>query len=135
MAGIVPEPWLDWGLGTEEDKDPRPAEADILATYDAVTTDSRKAQHKLGKLVNQSHHAAHTAYLDQLPETARPPGPDDRLGGRETKAFTKTRHRTLQGTGATACLRARPTDSLRVLSTAEFVGLGRRLVRIEEPIQ
>ena len=57
----------------------------MLAAHDAVTTKARKAQHMLGKLVNQSRHAAHTASLDQLPETARPPGPDDPLGQRETK--------------------------------------------------
>ena len=53
----------------------------MLAAHDAVTTNSRKAQQKLGKLVNQGRHAAHTARLEQLSETARLPGPGDRLGG------------------------------------------------------
>ena len=83
MAGIVPESWLEWGLGAEGDAPPRPPEVDILAAHDAVTSTSRKAQHKLGKLVNQGRHAAHTASLDLLSETARPTGPDDPLGGRE----------------------------------------------------
>ena len=61
MAGIVSESWLEWGLGEEEDRAPRPPEADMLAAHDAVTTYSRKAQQKLGKLVNQGRHAAHTA--------------------------------------------------------------------------
>ena len=43
MAGIIPEPWLEWGLGEEWDPDPRPPEADMLAAHDAVTTSSRKA--------------------------------------------------------------------------------------------
>ena len=43
MAGIVPEPWLEWDLGEEWDRDPRPPEADMLAAHDAVTTSSRKA--------------------------------------------------------------------------------------------
>lgn len=54
----------------------------------AVTTDSGTAKQKLSKLVNQGRHAAKTASsVDQLPETAHPPGPADLLGGRETKAF------------------------------------------------
>ena len=81
MAGIVPEFWLEWGLGEKGDRAPRPPEADMLAAHDAVTTTSRKAQQKLRKLVNQGNHAAYTASLDQLPDTARPPGPGDPLGG------------------------------------------------------
>ena len=61
MAGIVLEPWLEWGLGEEGGRAPRPPEADMLAAHDAVTTSSRKAQQKVGKLVNQGKHAAHTA--------------------------------------------------------------------------
>lgn len=52
----------------------------MLAEYDAVTTASRNVQHKLGKLVNQGRHGAHEAFLEQLPETARPSGPDDPPG-------------------------------------------------------
>ena len=74
MAGMVPEVWLEWGLGAEGDAPPKPPEVDILA---AMTTSSRKAQHILGKLVIQGLHAAYTASLHLLPETARPPGPDD----------------------------------------------------------
>ena len=51
MAGIVPESWLEWGLGAEGDKASRPPEADLLPAHDAVTTNFRKAQQKLGKLV------------------------------------------------------------------------------------
>ena len=61
----------------------------MLAAHNAVTNISRKAQQKLGKLVNHGRHAAHTASLKQLPETARLPGPDDPLGGREPKTFVK----------------------------------------------
>ena len=44
----------------------------MLAAHDAVTTNSTKAQKKLGKLVNQGRHAAHTSLLDQLPEASHP---------------------------------------------------------------
>ena len=50
MARIVLESWLEWGLGAEGDTAPRPPEVDILAVHDMVTTNSRKAQHELGKL-------------------------------------------------------------------------------------
>ena len=87
VAGIVPESWSEWGLGAEGDAASRPPEVDMLVAHDALTTNSRKALHKLGKLVNQGRHAAHTASLDQLTDKARPPGPDDSLGGRETKTL------------------------------------------------
>ena len=48
-------------------------EADMLAAHDAVITNSRKAQHKLDRLVNEARYAAHTALLEQLPETANLP--------------------------------------------------------------
>ena len=102
MAGIVTESWLEWGLGAEGDAAPRPPEIDMLVAHDTVTTNSRKAQHKVGKLVDQGRHAAHTASLDQLPQTARPPEPDDPLGGKETKTLAKTRGRSFQGARATA---------------------------------
>ena len=106
----------------------------MLAAHDAVTTNSRKAQQELGKLVNQGRHSAHTASLEQLPETARPRGPGDPLGGSETKAFAKARYRSLQGAGATASLRARPTDLFRVIPAAEIGGMERRFTGIEEHV-
>ena len=88
MAGFVPESWLEWvnvllvifwhvftWRGTRL---PRP---DILVAHDAVTIDAGKAQHKLRMLINQGLHTAHAAYLNQLPEPARPPGPDGLLRG------------------------------------------------------
>ena len=44
MAGIVADSWLEWGLGEEEDRPPRPPEADMLARHDVVTTNSPNAQ-------------------------------------------------------------------------------------------
>lgn len=50
MSSIVPEFRLDWGLGTEEDAAPvapRGRRAD--GALDAITSDSRKAQQKVGQ--------------------------------------------------------------------------------------
>ena len=63
----------------------------MLGAHYAVTANIRKSQHKLGKLVNQGRHAVHTTSLEQLPETARRPGPSDPVGGSETKAVGKAR--------------------------------------------
>ena len=134
MAGIVLESWLVWDLDVEGDQVPRPPEADILAVHDAVTTKSRKAQQKLGKLVNQGRHAANKTPLDQLQETARPPGSADVVGGSETMTFAKARYRSLQGAKAIACLRARPTDLLRVIPASQFVGIGKSFMGIEEHV-
>lgn len=116
------------------DLTPRYPEADMLAAHYAVTTNSRKDQQKLDKVVSQGRHAALTASLKELTETASPLGPGDPLGGSGTKAFAKARYRSLQGTGTTACLWARPTYSLRVIPATEFVGAGRRFVGIEEHV-
>ena len=128
------ESWLGWGLDAEGGLAPRPPEADMLPAHDAVTTNSRKAEHKLGKLVNQGRHATHTALPVELPETASSPGPGDPIGGTETKAAAKARYRGLQEAGAMACLRARPTNQLRVIPAAEFTGMGRWFLGIEEHV-
>lgn len=74
----------------------------MLAVHGAVTTDSRKAQQKVGKLINQGRHSAHTDSLDKLPETAPQPELRHQLGGSETKAFAKARFIVLQGAEVTA---------------------------------
>ena len=50
----------------------------------------------------------------------------------KTEAFAKARYRCLQGAGATACLR--PIDLIRVIPAAEFVGVGRPFLGIEEHV-
>ena len=72
----------------------------MLAAHDAVTINSRNAQQKLGTLVNQDRHVAHTASLDHPPDTAHPPGPGDPLRGCKTQVFANTRYRSLQVAGA-----------------------------------
>lgn len=45
--------------------------------------------------------------------------------------FDKARYWSPQRAGATACLRARPTESLLVIPAVEFAGIGRCFVGIE----
>ena len=54
----------------------------MLVAHDAVTTNSKKAQHKLGKLVIQGRHASHTALLEQLPAGDGTPAGTGRPTGR-----------------------------------------------------
>ena len=77
MGGIVPESWLEWGLGEEGDRAPRSQRPTCWLRTTPLPLTPAEAQQKLGKLVNQGKHAAHTASLDQLPDTARPSGPGD----------------------------------------------------------
>ena len=70
MTGIIPESLLEWGLGAEGDLASTAPEADTLAAHDAVTTNSRKTQQKIGKLDKQGRNAAYTALLEQLPENS-----------------------------------------------------------------
>ena len=50
-------------------------------------------------MVNRGRRPAHAAALDQLPETANPLELENPLGGPETSALAKTRHRTLASMG------------------------------------
>ena len=77
LAEIVSESWLEWGLGEEGDRAPRSQRPTCWLRTTPLPLTPAEAQQKLGKLVNQGKHAAHTASLDQLPDTARPSGPGD----------------------------------------------------------
>ena len=55
-------------------------------------------------LVNGDRRNVHTAYLDQLPGTVRPPKPDDPLGKGDTIALATARYKSLKREGATAGL-------------------------------
>lgn len=106
MAGAVPESWLECGHDTEENATPRPPEHDMHVVHDVRITNPRKCrQQLLGKCP-----ASHAAALGQFPETASPPPPEKLVGGQETRALTKARHRSLLGAGPTARLRARTAD-------------------------
>ena len=66
--------------------------------------------------------------------TPRRTGRPDPMGGIETKTLAKARYKNLQGAGATAYLRARPTDSLRLIHAEGFLDMGRRFIGIEEQV-
>ena len=88
---------LEWGLGTEEEASPRPPAIGMLPAHDARTTNPRKAQQKLGKLVKRVRRARlcpGPAFEDIKPVRTGQP-----LGGRQRTALAKARHSNLQGRG------------------------------------
>ena len=56
-----------------------------LAAHDGESTTPRKAQHKLGKVINQVQLDKFMESLDSLPEEIVPPTVDDPFGGSESK--------------------------------------------------
>ena len=56
-----------------------------LVAHDGESTTPRKAQHKLGKVVNKIQLEKFMESLEHLPEEAVPPTTDDPIGGTEAK--------------------------------------------------
>ena len=71
-----------------------------LAAHDGESTTPRKAQHKLGKVVNKIQLEKFMESLEHLPEEAISPTPDDPFGGTEAKDAALARVRSSQGQGA-----------------------------------
>ena len=74
------------------------------------STMPKKAQHKLGKVVNKIKLDNFRESLEHLPEEEVPPTQDDPFGGSEAKDMVLARVRSSQGPGAHAFFRAAPTD-------------------------
>ena len=84
--------------------------------------------------MNRVRYHPYVASLDQLPEDAGPSGSNDVFGGIETRDIAKARQRSLSGSGAVACLRARPMDPPRIIPASEFVFIGRCFPGMEETL-
>ena len=106
----------------------------MLAAHDTETTNSHKAQGKLGEKVNRVRHDRYVTSLVRLPTDAHPQEEVDPFGESETRECAKARQRSQSGPGAAAWLRARPVDVQRVIPTQEFLHAWRRLLGIEEPL-
>ena len=72
----------------------------------------RKAQHKLGKVVNKIKLENFMESLEHLPEEEIPPTQDDPFGGSETKDMALARVRSSQGPGADAFFNQVPPPTL-----------------------
>ena len=103
-----------------------------LAAHDGESTTPRKAQHKLGKSVNKKQLERFMESLEQLPQQAVPPTPENPFRARESKSMAFARVRSSQGKGAQAWLRAALTDHARDIPPNEFVYAIRRTLGVEE---
>ena len=132
MGEVVPRGWRDGAFRPEEVSESGNSDREVLAAHDAETTNSHKAQKKLGKQANRVRYDRHVTSLDGLPSHARAPEEVGPFGERETRECAKARQRSQSGPGAAAWLRARPVDVQRVIPAQEFLYAGRRHLGIEE---
>ena len=93
----------------------------MLATHDAETTNSHKAEEKLGEQVNRVRYDRYVTSLNGLSTHDRPPEWIGPFGESGTREYAKARQRSQSGPGAAAWLRARPVDAQRVIPAQEFL--------------
>ena len=132
IGEVVPRGWRDRAFRPEEVSASGYSDREVLAANDAETSNSHKAQKKLGKQVNRVQYDRYVTSLDGLSTHARPPEEVGPFGESETRERAKARQRNKSGTGAAAWLRARPADPQRVISAQEFLYAGWRHLGIEE---
>ena len=127
MSSIIPQSWINWTEGQDPLAPPSPQ---TLAAHDCYHQ-ARKAQSRIGKLVQASCFDGLRVSLSQLPDENVVPQENNPCSGLESKNLALARHRSLTGPGALACFRARPVDQARMIPPQEFVFLARRVLGIE----
>jgi len=132
LKNIIPPSWVSWSLEPHPGGTPRNPTIVELAAHDGETTTSRKAQHKIGKILSGVNHKRFIESLDNLPSEPRPPSPTDPFSGIESKEQAQARVRSSRGQGAHAWVRAMPTDQSRVIPSPEHILACRRAIGIEE---
>ena len=108
------------------------SDREVLAAHDAETTNSHRAQKKLGKQVNLVRYDRYVTSLDGISTNSRPPEGIGPFAGSETRECAKTRQRSPSGPAAAAWLRARPVGAQRVIPAQAFLYAWRRHLEIEE---
>lgn len=108
-------------MAQSEDAAQRPPKMDVLAAHDAKKNESPHIPTTyIGNLVSRSRHAAHTAALNQLPDTANLPESNNPLEGKETKAFDhRSSNESFWGGSYRLSFGPRPIDSLRVFFASD----------------
>ena len=133
MGEVVPRDWKDRAFHPEEVSASGNSDREVLAAHGAETTNSHKAQKKLGKQVNRVRYDRYLTSLDGLPTHARRPEEVCPFGESEKPhECAKARQRGQSGTRAAAWLRARPVDTQRVIPAQEFLYAGWQHLEIEE---
>ena len=73
LQGVLPPSWVAWALDPPGENGRRQRTvAELAAAYDGESTTPRKAQHKLGKVVNKIKLENFTESLEHLPEEEMP---------------------------------------------------------------
>lgn len=103
-----------------------------LAAHDGESTTPRRAQTKLGKIIDKMRLDKFVQSLEYLPLQTVPPTQRDPFGGKESRDAAKARVRSSQGKGAHAWLRATPIDRAREIPANEFTLALRRTIGVEE---
>ena len=86
MSEVVPRGWRDRAFCPEEVSASGNSDRKVLAAQDAETTNSHKAQKKLGKQVNRVRYDRYVTSLDGLPTHAPPPEEVGPVGESETRS-------------------------------------------------
>lgn len=118
----------EWGLSTEADAAPRRSGPQLRCS-------AWPLQPKLGKLSNPGNwyrHAAQIAHLDQLPQVARLPRPDDSPWEMETRAYAKARYRVCTGLELPPAFGLGLQIPSEACPPPEFVEIGRCMMGIGE---
>ena len=89
MGEVVPRGWRDGAFRPEEVSESGNSDREVLAAHDAETTNSHKAQKKLGKQVNRARYDRYVTSLDGLPTHARSPEEIGPFGESETQRMRK----------------------------------------------
>ena len=134
LQGVLPPSWVRWALEPQEGRKRKTPTCGgrTSCTRCGESTTPRKAQHKLGKVINQVQLAKFMESLDSLPEEIVPPTVDDPFGGCESKDVALARVRSSQGPGAHAFFGAAPTDRAREIPPNEVVYATRQALGIEQ---
>ena len=115
MGKVLTRGWRDRAFRPEEVSASGNSDREVLAAHDAVTTNSLKAQKKLGKQINRVRYDRYVTSLDGLPTHARPLEEVGPFGESETRECAKARQRSQSRPGDASWLRARPVDAQRVI--------------------
>ena len=131
LKGVLPSSWVRWALEPQGENGSRQPTVEELAAHDGESTTPRKAQHKLGKVVNKIQLEKFMASLDHLPEEAVPPTREHPFGGSEGKELALARVRSSQGPCAviqSGTHRPGPRNSRQRVRLRHETGLGDRRV-------
>ena len=104
------------------------SDVEVLPAHDAQIISFHKAQHNLGQQVDRVRYQRYVGTLNQLPETAGQPGPNDMFGGNQSQRSCQ--RSATEYTGARCC---RLFESKACESSTNPTGFGVRIYGMTLP--